>query len=145
MPIKQDKEFQNVMKYYDVANLVKQIQEEIGWISKELIYSPIDTPVIELRSKYIIAFAKKLIKECRKKSRVKAVKKYKLNTSLAMAEKELVSDVTIREALKKAGLHRMYFDPMLNGIIFDPMRNGIIFECVRKPVFEDGKEWLEEV
>lgn len=136
MAVKQDKEFQNVMKYYDVANLVKQIQEEIGWMSKELIYSPIDTPVIELRSKYIIAFAKKLIKECRKKSRVKAVKKYKLNTSLAMAEKELVSDVTIREVLHKAGLHRMYFDPMLN---------GIIFECVRKPVFEDGKEWLEEV
>lgn len=136
MAIAQDKELQNVMKYYDVSNLVKQIQEEISWMSKELIYSPIDTPVIELRSKYIIAYAKKLIKECRKKSRVKTVKKYKLNTSLAMAEKELVNDVTISGVLHKAGLHRMYFDPM---------KNGIIFECVRKPVFEDGKEWLEEV
>lgn len=136
MAIAQDKELQNVMKYYDVSNLVKQIQEEISWMSKELIYSPIDTPVIELRSKYIIAYAKKLIKECRKKSRVKTVKKYKLNQSLAMTEIVLVSDYTIREVLKKAGLHRMYFDPM---------RKGIIFECVRKPVFEDGKEWLEEV
>ena len=82
---------------------------------------------------------KEIVKECRKKNRAKAataVKKYKHNSSLAMVEKELVSDVTIMEVLHKAGLRRMYFDQILN---------GIIFECVRKPVFEDGKEWLEEV